>query len=605
MSANVIHGGQLLADFGSRPLTPVEYAHAQALVTESLKSAYKPAEGTVRSEREIEFADFEVKVRQFILELTQPTIRKCAALEYDLKNLQDDVNEKTTQIENLMRLALKVEQQVSTVDSFRLELAKYDAERKQWQAEATESLAQMKQDQEAFRYQLERQESSMHSSNRTVDRITGELGRVQDMCDGVREHVDKRLFQQNKTLNTFKTDLEVKLVNLETRHNKLGDDLWSEETGLAKVMHDLSKTQNTVSTMSADISAMKYDKVSVHQLQAVQEEVTNFTNEANTSISSLRASVDRMMNDVKDHFKTATNTVAAHNAVMLQEVRNSYQEKLSEVGRLRDEVAQFISSETQNRLRLEESLSHSQGQTEELLKKVCTEVEDVGKMRRRDRNSAEVEIRQLQHVLETVQANSERVTSTLEHISGVMWTMVQCERAASALDLQDDQDRSKVALIGYKDQVAKSKGELPKKGSDKDFTPGPVIDVDQRCLSCSGKASTVLSGFKMACLQYAPAPVAFAKKFYNRTDLLNLRDKLLMQANEALRNGPLQGERPEIFGLKGDTPLAPGTIAETLAVRPNSQTSISSQRTNSAQGRQTSGTPNMPPLPARALATPR
>ena len=57
-----------------------------------------------------------------------------------------------------------------------------------------------------------------------------------------------------------------------------------------------------------------------------------------------------------------------------------------------------------------------------------------------------------------------------------------------------------------------------------------VLNVDERCLSCCGKAQTVLSGrtaadswytkvtdiffslpgFKMACLQYSPAPVLFA-----------------------------------------------------------------------------------------------
>eukprot|EP00933_Yihiella_yeosuensis_P005899 TRINITY_DN110507_c0_g1_i1.p1 TRINITY_DN110507_c0_g1~~TRINITY_DN110507_c0_g1_i1.p1 ORF type:complete len:633 (+),score=131.09 TRINITY_DN110507_c0_g1_i1:44-1900(+) len=607
------------SNFGSRPLTPTEYAHAQALVTDTLSPQFKPAGDLALGEREIQIADLEVKIRQFILDLTQPTIRKTVVIESNIEALQADVALKSTQLADLMRMSQKVQEQVDVVEGFRQEMAKFDADRKHWQSEATESLASMKQDQEAFRYQLERQEASIHSVHRTVDRVTGELSRLQDVSDAVRDHVDKRLAQQNKTLNTFKTDLEVKLVNLETRLNQLADELWSEETGLSKVIHDLGKTNKVVCTMNSDLIAMKHDKASIQQLNAVQEEVNNFTNEANGSINSLKSTVDRMMVDVKEHFKTATNTVAAHNAAMLQEVRCSYQQELAEAGQLRGDVMSFMSTERENRTRLEDSLCQSQGQTEELLRKVCQDVEEVGKMRRRDRNSSEVEIRQLQHSLETVQATSEKVAETLSHVSSIAWTLVQCERAASALDLQDDQDRGKIALMGYKEQEQKKDKDSKKRSSsqardkEKKESQGgrgdaAVLDVDQRCLSCSGKAQTVLSGFKMACLQYTPGPVPFAKKFYHRSELLSLREKLLQQANDALLTGPIQFNKTEIFGGAQSQMPSGGAIAEgLLADRKNQQsTSNASLRTSSA-GRnpsEKSGT-SMPPLPARSLATAR
>ena len=34
----------------------------------------------------------------------------------------------------------------------------------------------------------------------------------------------------------------------------------------------------------------------------------------------------------------------------------------------------------------------------------------------------------------------------------------------------------------------------------------------------------------MACLQYSPAPVVFAQKTYNRSELLGVRERLLAQA---------------------------------------------------------------------------
>merc|ERR1719281_1833746 len=128
--------------------------------------------------------------------------------------------------------------------------------------------------------------------------------------------------------------------------------------------------------------------------------------------------------------------------------------------------------------------------------------------------------------------------------------MLKSERVASALSNQDDVDRAKVALVGYRD--AKNTGtsrpnsssmkKRGRQGNDACAPCGPdggggdgepVISVDNRCLSCSGQAQHVLSGFKMACLQYAPGPVTFSsgsgapKKLYKREELLDLRQRLL------------------------------------------------------------------------------
>ena len=36
-----------------------------------------------------------------------------------------------------------------------------------------------------------------------------------------------------------------------------------------------------------------------------------------------------------------------------------------------------------------------------------------------------------------------------------------------------------------------------------------VVNVDPKCLSCSGQASHVLQQFKMACLSYTPSKVQY------------------------------------------------------------------------------------------------
>lgn len=247
-----------------------------------------------------------------------------------------------------------------------------------------------------------------------------------------------------------------------------------------------------------------------------------------------------------------------------------------------------------NRRSLEESICASQAQTEELVRQVTSEVDEVGKLRRRDRNSQEVEIKAVAKQLAIVQDSSQHVANSLEHLSTVIWTMVQCERAASALDIQDDQDRAKIALMGYKDETVDKRGGS-KTRKNRASSPPPaegdgqtVLNVDERCLSCCGKAQTVLSGFKMACLQYSPAPVLFARTTYNRSDLLSLREKMLAQVNESLEHGPVSFEKSEIFGQANSAPISSGAIVDSFMNR--------EERLDSRSSRSRSSPLTMPPI---------
>lgn len=508
-------------------------------------------------ENEVEQAELEVRLRKYIIDLVQPTIRRTSQLEQLHAELQGVVQADEEKLNELEKMATKVEQQVLLVESFREEMGRWDSERRTFQAEAQESLSTMRTDLDSFRYQLEREDASIHSIQRTVDRVVGELSRMQDGSEALRRHVEKRLGQTTKQLNTTRTDLEVKVVHLETRFNRLNDELWGEETGLAKVMSDLRNTDRLVDQLAEDLKDMQHSKATVSQLQAVQGEVNSLVGESNSTIAVLKKSVDSSLNNLKEHFKTATNTVAAHNAVMLQEVRKSYQDELSASQKTRLEVMDFIKAAQADVGRLEDILNQRGIQTEEALRKISSEVEDVGKVRRRDKNNADVESQSMKTQLDQIHSTSKEVAKSLEHLSSVIWMVVQSEGAASALDTQDDTDRGKVALMGYRDvkgnaaAAARSRGTTkatsPNPQTPEDMGAGPVISIDHRCLSCSGQAQTVLSGFKMACLEYAPGPVSFAKKTWNRGELLEWRNKLLMQANEALQGGPIDFRREDLL----------------------------------------------------------
>jgi len=512
----------------------------------------------VVKEREVEFAEFETRIRKFILELMENTIHKASMLSLDLSSLRETVQKHGSALDAMASLSVKAEQQISIVEHFREELGKWDVQRRASEAKVAEEISVVKQELDAFRYNLERKESALHGLQRSVDRVQGEMNRLQESQEALRRHCEKRLDQQSKAINGAKTDFEVKLLALETKHNNLSDELWGEETGLAKVTGELQKTNSIVTVLSEEMKKVQRSKANVQQLERMQEEVNELIREANSNVAALKQTVGNVVNDVKEHFRTATNTIASHNAAMISEVRGSYQEELSNAANLRSDVMKFMQDTQRNISHLEEVVSHSHEQTEQMVKEVRIDVEDLNRKRKRDKNTTDLEHKGFKERLNGVFETSDVVARGLEHLSSVLWSILQSERAASALDHQDDLDRAKVALMGYKDnkpdQAPGSKGparpqsvqgmhdhggRTPRGREMGDETRGPVVSVDQRCLSCSGQAATVMAGFKVACLQYAPGPVMYQNRTFERKDLLDLRSQLLQQANEALQHGPL------------------------------------------------------------------
>merc|ERR550514_1237659 len=153
-------------------------------------------------------------------------------------------------------------------------MSKWDVERRTKEAKAAEELALVKQELDAFRFNLERKESAMHGLTRNVDRVAGEMNRFQEGSENLRKYCERRLDKQSGVINSAKTELEVKLLAVETKHNELSDELWGEETGLSNVISGLNKTEKVVQGLADELKRVTKGKAEVSQLTKLQEEVS-------------------------------------------------------------------------------------------------------------------------------------------------------------------------------------------------------------------------------------------------------------------------------------------------------------------------------------------
>eukprot|EP00747_Dinoflagellata_sp_TGD_P165409 gnl/TRDRNA2_/TRDRNA2_186632_c0_seq1.p1 gnl/TRDRNA2_/TRDRNA2_186632_c0~~gnl/TRDRNA2_/TRDRNA2_186632_c0_seq1.p1 ORF type:complete len:648 (-),score=118.46 gnl/TRDRNA2_/TRDRNA2_186632_c0_seq1:114-2057(-) len=517
---------------------------------------------------EVDYAKFETRMHALVLELLDPTLKKSTALDSNVTQLRSELERMNLYLTELTRKFTAVEKEYCGLENFKMTLATWDKERRQKDHDTTEKIASIRGELEGFRYSQERKDAAIHSIQRTNDRLVAEMTRLQEAIERQRHFHEKQITHQAALLHDASTTLEVKIATVETRLHKLGDEVWGEETGLAKVSAGLSKMTNTVLSLSETISNMEHNKASKSQLAHLQEEVNKLLSDANYNVMALKESIGRTVNDVKEHFKTVTKVTAAQNSTMLAEARNTFAQDMNESAKARAEMMSFIEKSEKQFAKLENAVNSTQDQIQKAVEATQGDVEGLTSLRKQDQMIAQHETKMLTENMHEVKDSSEAVMKTIEHLSSILGMILKSERMSAALDTQDNSDRAKVALMGFTEPEASPTRN--KRGSSRPNTSStssrpstvstrasamgdhydsattlsdmgdgmPSVSIDNRCMSCSGQASTIVSGFKMACLQYTPGPVSYGKREYKRVELLDLRQSLLNQAYDALANGP-------------------------------------------------------------------
>ena len=65
-----------------------------------------------------------------------------------------------------------------------------------------------------------------------------------------------------------------------------------------------------------------------------------------------------------------------------------------------------------------------------------------------------------------------------------------------------------------------------------------AVQVDDKCLSCSGAPARSLELFKAACISYKPSSVLYRKTKVSRPKLMEMRKLLLDKCEEVISSGP-------------------------------------------------------------------
>jgi len=485
------------------------------------------------------YAEMESRLRAVIIEMLSPTIQVGRQQESALMSLREQVSELARKINNMFQLPTQVARMQAILDSFREEINKHDAHVHQAVTKSYEDLRLVRTELDGLQRSLEKRDSAIQHLQRDIDRVCMELNRQQDRFHDIEEITKTVGVDSRKEANRAACELEAKIAALQMQHNALTDELWGDEMGLAKVSGQVFKTNETIKQLQEKVDFVEGSMVEASHLDSLRTDVQKLLHKTDTDLFAMKQSVGQAVNETREHLRTALETTAAHNATFVDSVHKRYQEEIAQSSKLRDEVVRFIDKTDASIGEFDDRIEAAAEKTGALLNEQRDIIEEAERRRKRDRSSTDLELKGIKKWMSGIFESSDIITRGFELFSQVVSMMIQAVDMQCALDMQDTLDREHMSLLGVKEEVVpNSVQSSPQKRSPrKGLRRPPVVQVDQRCLSCSGQAASVLSAFKIACLQYCPSPVEYQQQEHTRVDLLQQMRQMLAKAKDVYAKG--------------------------------------------------------------------
>lgn len=183
----------------------------------------------------------------------------------------------------------------------------------------------------------------------------------------------------------------------------------------------------------------------------------------------------------------------------LRDLSSNFDQSKETLEKTRLKLEQFIENLTQQQSNFETSVMVNINLLHEEIKQII--------MRNKQEKTDIVKQISLYHNEQKLSGSSiERLEGSIGNFSDLIVSVAEVAKIVHLLTAQEEEDRQSLQLMGY----SESKGQKA------------YISLKSDCMSCSGSNPTVLTAFKMACLNYSPSGIKYKHRNYTRKQLITV-----------------------------------------------------------------------------------
>jgi len=499
-----------------------------------------------------EAAEIENRLRSHVLALLEPTLRKQGILDAKQREFQSVVDGMSETMFELRKSSEALDVLKATVESFRAELAAWDKDRRGHEQKSNSSLNLQSMEIDALRASGEKRSGDLAAAQRSLAKLVSRFEASTEESEELRRYCTERLDLLRDKHNKLRAEFEDSRMAEQLGQHRLQDGQTRLETSIGHLHSELERASTRATSAVNAVEEIWTTKASVTSLESQQTEFAEFVKSVNAQFTRLDERFGALGDDVKAHIQTASRTVGTSVVTQMNDFRIQSRKDAERVDAVQKEMERLEDLVKNTQLELQDEVRQTREVATGDVDGLRAALEQASKKQATESGNFNIELQQLR---KSVKDNSQIIQDQAKSKAmgtDVISALVESQLLSAALDFQDDKDRRSIALFGQKSDGRERGGFLPdltggkqdlgrsprrdRKFLGNDSDAEPVLSLERKCLSCTGSVGTVLAGFKLACLQYAPGPVNYKNSTYDRSELIQLRITLLNQAKEQLRS---------------------------------------------------------------------
>lgn len=496
-----------------------------------------PDRPPIPPEMEIIMAEIEGRVKEMVLEVLAPTQHQNRMNSMEIGELKDVTKGQSLHLHELVQIPMKMLEFKELIDMFHHELGSFQREAAEMKVDTTEVRKTFQVEVEALGIKMQSRDSALRQLTFTVDKLRSHFDELDQRLEEAQNAQLTRVEELQRAIGSLQTELEVKMAAVGLQHVKVTDQIWSCETEIARVTGELRHQSEVLKGLNQAVQELNATKVKQESLDSLKELVLERSIQTSNEVSGLKAEFRTTVNKVSGHLEALLSASTANVTSFYDDMRDAHDEQSKLVEKAVSDFAKAAETFRKDMLAQSQETKNTMQRLEAVVQEVREGQFEMERKRRQDRAGMEAEIQASNHRVHGIfEAMGECLEST-RTTQEALGKMVQALEVSFALGIQDEQDRLSVSLIGFKEEApapspsnsTATPSQSPRKEqqSPRLQRKASVISVDHRCLSCSGQSPVVMAGFKMACLQYRPSPIAFEGTSFHRGELLQQIGQML------------------------------------------------------------------------------
>lgn len=286
-------------------------------------------------EKEMEFAEIELRLRRMVLELLRPTVKKTKELDYSAIEMTKNYEKIQEEMAEFKAEQSAIRSRVGNINTFHEMFDNEVKKRQLFSTKVEEKLITLSADVEAKMLHRTEQDFKLE---RKVDQMEEDHEAFMTSSAAQNEALDEQIKELSQQVFTTRQEHDVRIGDQDMELSNLTLKIFGSDGLSRKLQEDQKLARAEIEMVQKNISAIAARATKSFDLEDTIEDIRKQLADLETDQTNLAESCTNMFKNLKDDISQKGCQTASRTAIYMQKMRKEYQQELLECHGMREDL---------------------------------------------------------------------------------------------------------------------------------------------------------------------------------------------------------------------------------------------------------------------------